>query len=133
MNALTSAFTQFVPSRDAWVYACGVGPRFLHATRFDSPDDAVSSRKAALFGALRQGRRFRTHVQSKYVMARMNGSHIASRNRMRRQGVEDINGKVPLFAEPPKKPRRKLSKAELRQRAAAAFLAWREGQTSKAK
>src|SRR5262245_28578212 len=73
------------------------------------------------------------HVQSKCVMARMNWSHIASRNRMRRQGVEDINGKVPLFAQPPKKPRRKLSKAELRQRAAAAFLAWREGQTSKDK
>ena len=36
-----------------------------------------------------------------------------SRNRMRRQGVEDINGKMPLFAQPPKKPRRKLSKAEL--------------------
>jgi len=66
-------------------------------------------------------------------MARMNWSHIASRNRMRRQGVEDINGKVPLFAQPPKKHRRKLSKAELRQRAAAAFLAWREGQTPKDK
>jgi hypothetical protein len=52
---------------------------------------------------------------------------------MRRQGVEDINGKMPLFAQPPKKPRRKLSKAELRQQAAAAFLAWRAGQTSKNK
>jgi hypothetical protein len=53
---------------------------------------------------------------------------------MRRQGVEDINGRMPLFAEPPKQPRRKkLSKAELRQQAAAAFLAWRKGQTSKNK
>jgi hypothetical protein len=52
---------------------------------------------------------------------------------MRRQGVEDINGKMPLVAEPPKKPRRKLSKAEFRQQAAAAFLAWRAGQTSKNK
>jgi hypothetical protein len=62
----------------------------------------------------------------------MNWSQIASRNRMRRQGVEDIKGKMPLVAEPPKKPRRKLSKAELRQ-PAAAFLAWRAGQTSKNK
>jgi hypothetical protein len=53
---------------------------------------------------------------------------------MRRQGVEDINGKMPLFAGPPKKPcRKKLSKTELRQQAAAAFLAWRAGQTSKDK
>jgi hypothetical protein len=50
---------------------------------------------------------------------------------MRRQGVEDIKGKMPLVTEPPKKPRRKLSKAELREQAAAAFLAWRAGQTSK--
>jgi hypothetical protein len=33
--------------------------------------------------------------------------------------------------EPPKHPRCKLSKAELREQAAAAFLAWREGQTTK--
>jgi hypothetical protein len=52
---------------------------------------------------------------------------------MRRQGVEDIKGKMPLVAKPPKKPRRKLSNAELRQQAAAAFLAWRAGQTSKDK
>jgi hypothetical protein len=58
----------------------------------------------------------------------MNWSRIASRDRMWRQGVEDIDdGKVPLFAQPPKKPRRKLSKAELREQAAAAFLAWRAG------
>jgi hypothetical protein len=42
---------------------------------------------------------------------------------MRRQGVEDIKGK----------PRRKLSKAELREQATAAFLAWREGQKAKDK
>jgi hypothetical protein len=52
---------------------------------------------------------------------------------MRRHGVEDIKGKMPLVAEPPKKPRRKLSKGELRQQTAAAFLAWRAGQTSKNK
>jgi hypothetical protein len=47
---------------------------------------------------------------------------------MRRQGVEDR-----AAIEPAKKPRRKLSKAELREQAAAAFLTWRAGQTSKDK
>ena len=49
---------------------------------------------------------------------------------MRRQGVEDIKGKTPLDVQPPK-IRRRLSKAELREQAAAAFLAWREGQKAK--
>jgi hypothetical protein len=50
------------------------------------------------------------------------------------QGVEDIKGKTPLVLDqPPKQRRRKLSKAELREQAAAAFLAWREGQTAKDK
>jgi len=66
-------------------------------------------------------------------MGRMNWSRIATRERMRRQGVEDIKGKMPLVSEPPKQPRRKLSKAELRRQTAAAFLAWRAGQTSKNK
>jgi hypothetical protein len=53
---------------------------------------------------------------------------------MQRQGVEDIKGKMPLVRDrPPKQPRRKLSKAELREQAAAAFLAWREGQKAKDK
>jgi hypothetical protein len=52
---------------------------------------------------------------------------------MRRQGVEDVKGKMPLVAEPSKQPRRKLSKAELREQAEAALLAWRTGQTSKDK
>ena len=90
------------------------------------------------FGALRQSRRFfivfsPAALLRVCVMARVNWSRIATRNRMRRQSVEDIDGRVPLFAQPPKKPRRKLSKAELREQAAAAFLAWREGQTSKDK
>jgi hypothetical protein len=39
---------------------------------------------------------------------------------------------MPFVAEPAKpQPRRKLSKGELRQQTAAAFLAWRAGQTSK--
>jgi hypothetical protein len=65
---------------------------------------------------------------------RINWSHIDSRDRMHRQGVEDIKGKTPLVLDqPPKQPRRKVSKAELREQAAAAFLAWREGQTAKDK
>jgi len=62
-------------------------------------------------------------------MGRMNWSRIATRDRMRRQGVEDIKGKMPLVSEPPKKvseppkqPSRKLSKGKLRQQTAAAFL-----------
>jgi len=51
---------------------------------------------------------------------------------MRRQGVEDVKGKAPVL-EPSEKPRHKVSKAELREQAAAAFLAWRAGQTSKDK
>ena len=64
-------------------------------------------------------------------MGRMNWGRIATRDRMRRHGVEDVKGKMPFVAEPPKQPPRKLSKGELRQRTAAAFLAWRAGQTSK--
>jgi len=52
---------------------------------------------------------------------------------MRRHRVEDIKGKMALVSEPPKQPRRKLSKSELRQQTEAAFLAWRAGQTSKDK
>jgi hypothetical protein len=66
-------------------------------------------------------------------MGRMNWSRIATRDRMRRHGVEDIKGKMPLVVEPPKQPPRKLSKAELRHQTVAAFLAWRAGQTSKNK
>ena len=61
-------------------------------------------------------------------MTGRNWTGIGNRNRMQRQGVEDIKGKIPLVLDqPPKQPRRKLSKAELREQAAAAFLAWREG------
>ena len=63
-----------------------------------------------------------------------NWSRISNRDRMRRQGVEDIKGETPvIIGRPPKRPRRKLSKAELREQAAAAFLAWRAGQTAKDK
>jgi hypothetical protein len=64
---------------------------------------------------------------------RFNWSRISSRERMQRQGVEDIKGKTPLVGQPPKKPRRRVSKAELREQAEAAFLAWRAGQAAKDK
>ena len=68
------------------------------------------------------------------MTGRVNWTRISNRNRMQRQGVEDIKGKMPLVLDrPPKQPRRKLSKAELREQAAAAFLAWREGQKAKDK
>jgi hypothetical protein len=67
------------------------------------------------------------------MTGRVNWARLSSRDRMHRQGVEDIKGKTPLSGQPPKQPRRKLSKAELREQAAAAFLAWREGRTTKDK
>ena len=74
------------------------------------------------------------HVARKRVMAgRINWRRLDDRDRMRRQGVEDVKGKTPIITAPATKPRRRLSKAELREQAAAAFLAWREGQTSKDK
>jgi hypothetical protein len=51
---------------------------------------------------------------------------------MRQRDVED-KGKMPPAIKPPKQPRRKLSKAELREQADAAWFAWRAGQTSKDK
>jgi hypothetical protein len=66
------------------------------------------------------------------MTGRVNWARLNSRNRMQRQDVEDIKGKTPLGGQPPN-IRRKLSKAELREQAAAAFLAWREGQKAKDK
>jgi hypothetical protein len=51
---------------------------------------------------------------------------------MQRQGVEDVKGKTPVSDRPPK-VRRRLSKAELREQAEAAFIAWRAGKTAKDK
>jgi hypothetical protein len=62
---------------------------------------------------------------------RMNWSRISSHDRMQRQGVEGVKGKT-LGGQPPK-ARRKLSKAELRENATAAFLAWRAGRAAKNK
>jgi hypothetical protein len=51
---------------------------------------------------------------------------------MYRQGIEDKKAKTPPVGPAPK-PRRKLSKAELREQAEAAFRAWRAGQSAKDK
>jgi hypothetical protein len=56
------------------------------------------------------------------MSGRFNWSRISSRDK----------GNAPLVGPTPK-ARRKLSKAELREQAAAAFLAWREGQKAKDK
>ena len=66
------------------------------------------------------------------MTGRVKRSRISSRDGMRRQSVEDIKGKI-LVVQFPKLRRCKLSKAELREQAAAAFLAWREGQSAKDK
>jgi hypothetical protein len=66
------------------------------------------------------------------MTARVNWSRISSRKRMHRQGIEDKKAKTPLVGAAPK-PRRKISKVELREQAKAAFLAWRAGQTAKDK
>ena len=76
--------------------------------RFDNPDDAAREQARHCLG------RMHVFVQSK-LMARVKWTSIASRKRMRRQGVEDVKGKMPLVAEPSKQPRPKLSKAELRE------------------
>jgi hypothetical protein len=52
---------------------------------------------------------------------------------MHRQGVEDIKGTTPPADPAPKARPRKLSKAELREQAEAALLAWRDGKTAKDK
>src|SRR5215471_17954399 len=111
--------------------------------RFDGPNDVCPAEKHRL-GRLRQSRRFcsifpaallcNARVARKCVMSgRTNWSRIKQRSLMRRRGVEDIKGATSVAIPPPKQPRRKLSKAELREQAAAAFLAWRAGHTSKNK
>jgi hypothetical protein len=54
---------------------------------------------------------------------------------MRRRGVEDVKDGTPPIVAPlgNKQSRRQLTKAELREQAEAAVLAWRAGQTSKNK
>jgi hypothetical protein len=63
---------------------------------------------------------------------RVNWSRIKSRNRVQRQGVEDHRGKTPPPGDQvPKQRPQKLSKAELREQAEAAFRAWWESHKDK--
>jgi len=64
------------------------------------------------------------------MTGRFNSPRITNRDRMPRQDVEDIKGNTPLVGPAPK-ARPKLSKVGLREQAAAAFLAWREGRKAK--
>ena len=129
-------------SREARVYDCGVGPGMCFLlTDSGSMAPTMSPFSHLSSGSLRQSRRL-FHcfprrlccVARKCIMSgRTNWSRIKQRNLMRRRGVEDIRGATSVAVPPPKQPRRKLSKAELREQAAAAFRAWRAGQTSKNK
>jgi len=110
VNALKSAFTQFVPSRDARVYACGVGPRedrsgVISPTAPTTWPVWGATAKPPVFTHLPGGF---ADVEGGGVMVRANWSRIASRNRMRRQGVEDRKDKPPVASEPPKQPRNYL-------------------------
>jgi hypothetical protein len=64
------------------------------------------------------------------MTGRFNSPRITNHDRMPRQDVEDIKGNTLLIGPAPK-ARPKLSKAGLREQAAAAFLAWPEGQKAK--
>jgi hypothetical protein len=57
----------------------------------------------------------------------MNWRRVADRRRMRRRGIEDVEGAAPFMAPLLKKPsyRQPPSKTEQRKQAAAAFMAWR--------
>jgi len=63
------------------------------------------------------------------MSGRFNWSRVNSRARMRRQGVEDVNGETPLSIRiPQQRPHiiaKPPNKTELRRDAAKAFMAWR--------
>jgi hypothetical protein len=65
---------------------------------------------------------------------RTNWSRLNSRDRMHQQGVEDKKAEASSVPLPKKRPRKdRPSKAELREQATAAFLAWRARQASENK
>jgi hypothetical protein len=63
------------------------------------------------------------------MSGRLNWSRVSSLKRMRRQGVEDIQGGTPLSIRIPQQRPQIIAtprtKAELRREAAKAFMAWR--------
>jgi len=68
--------------------------------------------------------------KARVMAGRINWKRLGNRDRMRRQGVEDVKSKTPVI-NPAEKPGRQLTKAELREQAEAAVLAWHAGQASK--
>ena len=65
---------------------------------------------------------------------RINSSRLNSRDRMHQQGVEDKKAEATSVDPRLKRPRKdRPSKAELREQATAAFLAWRARQASENK
>jgi hypothetical protein len=66
------------------------------------------------------------------MSGRMNWGRISERDRMRRHGVESIDGAtdfhLPRFEKPCPKYRRPPTKAEPRKQATVAFLQWRARQ-----
>jgi hypothetical protein len=65
---------------------------------------------------------------------RTNWSRLNSRDRMHRQGVEDKKAEASSVLLLKRRPRKdRPSRAELREQAAAAFLAWRARQASENK
>ena len=66
---------------------------------------------------------------------RVNWSRLSSRDRMQQQGVEDKKAEISSVDPPLKRRPRKdrPSKAELREQATAAFLAWRARKASENK
>ena len=120
--------THFVPSREARVYNCLVEPGVSLHSGSTAPTMPLVNRGGIVWGAKAKPPVFvvspaallySARVARKCVMSgRVNWSRIASRNRMRRRGVEDVKGGIPIVTPPAnKQPRRRLSKAELREQA----------------
>jgi len=98
----------------ARVYACEVGPgvpALSHPVR--RPQRRVCAARNTVVGATKAkppvyatfpAALLYARVEGRCIMGRgANWSRLDSRKRMRRQGIEDINGAMPVVAEPPKK------------------------------
>ena len=118
------------PGRPSFWESFGGEVRDPSAVRFDSPDGAYTGRKGRAAGLHVPGG-FAVKVEC--VTTGRNWSQLEQRSVMRRQRV-DVKGGTPIVAPLGNKQQRcQLTKAELREQAEAAVLAWREGQTSKNK
>src|SRR6516165_8584146 len=136
---LTFLLPNLYLSPEARVYDRRVEPALCHVFLPGStaPNDLPR------IGALRQSRRAFDHLhrrlccddrsQLDVMGGRSNWSRIEQRRLMRRQRVEHVKGGPTFTTTLDKPPPRRLSKAELREQAAAAFLAWRADQAPKDK